>query len=141
MTGGTLVVKKGNRFAMTKVAHDGYDLEEKLDQFKEWLKSCNAPEDIIEQYFKTRITNGDFDPYDPLQDKDLCIITREESVTWKEFLNKMDQELMNHPKSSGMSDEYDEEHPYNQLCCSHMDYILFIDMDAESAILNDEFIF
>lgn len=73
-----------------------------------------------------------------MQDKDLCIITREESIPWKEFLNKMDQELMNHPKSSIMSDEYDEEHPYNQLSCSYMDYILFIDMDVKSAILNDE---
>lgn len=48
MTGGTLVVKKGNRFAMTKVAHDGDDLEEKVNQFKNWVQSCNTPEDIIE---------------------------------------------------------------------------------------------
>jgi hypothetical protein len=142
MTGGTLVVKKGSTFAMTKVANDGYDLEDHIATLKAFASSASKPEDVTTEYLRLRkvtgLGDGDFDPYDPLNgDADLCRVVRsyDDPLGFDEALELMEQELMNLTEDT---EEYDEEHPYNQLACSYCDYVAFIDMDESTALLNDE---
>lgn len=138
MTGGTLVVKKGSAFAMTKVANDGYDLEDHIAALKAFAATTSKPEDVTMEYLRLRkasgLGDGDFDPYDPLgDDADLCRVVRSynDDPDYNDVIDRMEQELME-------DEDIEDEHPYSQLSCSYCDYVAFIDMDTNKALVNDE---
>jgi hypothetical protein len=142
MTGGTLVVKNGSIFAMTKVSSDGYDLEDHIAKLKAFAAGSSKAEDVTEEYLRLRkasgLGDGDFDPFDPLgADAAQCRFVRsyDDDPSFDEAMERMEQELMD---LTDGSEEYDEDHPYNQLACSYCDYVAFIDMNAGTAQLNGD---
>ena len=144
MTGGTLVLKKGTTYLMTKVSSDGMDLETNLTQIKTWATTPGAiPSDVATFYLRGR-NIGDFDPWDVSDKKQIkdCMISRTytHSPTCKDTLDLFRDELGRQAICDMMSDDYNEEHPYNQLACDYSDYVLFVDMDVKTFELNGELV-
>lgn len=143
MTGGALVVRKGTRYVMTKVAHDGYDiLRVHLDDIKQFLKTATTPESVVKEYLRLRaqgpLQHADFDPCDPLGvDEDRCRLVRDyaDLPTGEEAMNRMEQELRNDVTQDDLED-MDDEDPIMQLSCSYCDYITFVDLDKKTVEIN-----
>jgi hypothetical protein len=143
MTGGTLIIKKGNLYCMTKVAHDGYDLVEKLKQFKGWMKACSTPKDIAINYLEERTTSnsnaqaGSIEYDFETNDKEHCVYekTYNKKMSFQKVWDDMEEDLMEMTRDD---DKYDEDHPYQQLACSYCDHILCIDMDNNRTVLDEE---
>lgn len=139
MTGGTLIVKKGDTWTLTKVAHDGYDLEERIDDIKAWAKSASSPADVCIEYLRDRhaSSHGDFEVFgDPdLMSDDVmkCMYTTTLKLkSFEKALDKIEEMIASEP------DADDEDSPMCQLSCSYCDYMLAIDMDKMSFVLNGE---
>ena len=134
MTGGTLIVKCGNFFAMTKVAHDGYDLDENKSTLQALANNAEQPQDVLVAYLRSR-GGIDFD-YASLDvmtdDVEQCYIVREynDSPSFDEVLNRMDTELN---KDEAM-ESIDDEHPWMQLGCCYSDYTMYIDLNAGNSV-------
>jgi len=144
MTGGTLVLKKGTTYLMTKVASDGMDLKTNLAQIKTWATTSGAiPSDVAMFYLRGR-GGDDFDPWDVNDKKQIkdCMISRTytHGPSFKDALDMFRDEFERQAVCDMMSDDYDEEHPYNQLACDYSDYVLFVDMDAKTFELNGELV-
>ena len=135
MTGGTLIVKMGNTYAMTKVAHDGYDLAERLDEIKTFAKG-SEPRKVCDDYLKMR-NDDDFSPF---FSPDLFVFVRsyDEPVTMDEALDRMEDELDGIVSALEMQSDYDDCHPLLQLVCSYCDYVLEIDLDKHEFTLNGD---
>lgn len=135
MTGATLVVKRGNHFAMTKVRHDGYDIVDFKLQFLALISDKTiTPKEVCRQYLACRKFSGDdFAPFDPIgNDSDLCIFQAEleneelygADDTLEDLINIKMEEMNNDP-----TDWSKDFHPYDQLGCSYSDYMVYIDLD------------
>lgn len=139
MTGGTIVVRKGTRYVMTKVAHDGDDiLHDHLDALKQFLTMAMTPEEVTKEYLRLRaqgpLQHADFDPFDPLrEDEERCRVVREFSdlPTGEEALNRVEDELNG-------DEDMDDEDPLMQLGCSYCDYFTFVNMDSGVVEINGE---
>lgn len=133
MTGGTLIVKCGNFFAMTKVAHDGFDLKNNRASLQMWANNAEEPEAVLICYLRSR-GGIDFEPLDVMTDDvGQCYIVREykDDPSFEEAGDRMDAE-MNDEKVLETIDE--DEHPWMQLGCCYSDYVMYIDLNAGNSI-------
>jgi len=81
MTGGTILILNKSTWTYSNVAHDGFDLEEKLNLFNNWMNNNLSPKEILIEYFKSR-NSGDFEIYDidPIHLIDQCCFELESSA-------------------------------------------------------------
>ena len=132
MTGGTLIVKSGNFFAMTKVAHEGMDLAN-IQAMKTLITNSSTIDDIFVSYLRGR-GGIDFEPLDVMNDQDVveCYIVDEytdgrfDGKSIKYVIEKMSSDLSDECEEQ----ELDDEHPWVQLSCDYSDYVLFVDEDS-----------
>jgi hypothetical protein len=148
MTGGTLLVKNGNYYGMTKVAHEGMDLKN-IDAMKTLVSNASTIDDIFVSYLRGR-GGIDFEPWNVMDNDQVveCYIIDEypnkqypndhwDFSDWGNVENLIDR-MENDLNDECEKQELDDEHPWVQLGCSYCDYILAIDMDTSSAWLNGE---
>lgn len=147
MTGGTLIIRSGSIYYLTKVAHDGDDLSEDREKIEEWVASAKDPKEVIKNFFSFRkekwspqseFSSIDFsDDYDPIdKDFDLCVFSKTlETKDFEEALSEM-EESINQEISKMEEDEDNDldigEHPYMQLGCSYTDCGCYIDFDTKT---------
>src|SRR5271165_1374199 len=119
MTGGTLLVKSGNLFAMTKVAHEGMDLAN-IQAMKTLITNSSTIDDIFVSYLRGR-GGIDFEPFDVMNDQDVveCYIVDEytddrfDGKSPKYIIEKMSSDLFDECEINAQ--ELDDEHPWMQL--------------------------
>jgi hypothetical protein len=91
--------------------------------------------------FKSAVTNKDlcanFAKF--LNEYHYVLFPCQKFTDYKSFIDGVLGEFVKWHQSEE-SDEYEEDHPYNQLACSYCDYTLFIDMDNKTFVLNGEHI-
>lgn len=135
-------MKKGNHYVMTKVSHDGYDLEENKQDFINWLHSKNTPEEIVGAYLLQR-NAGDFevcnlDINNPAElAQCMYVEDRDDNPDLYQWFDESEQKLVALVEKQDDNGNflYDENHPYQTLACSYADCILKVDMDLKVAEL------
>lgn len=136
MTGGTILLRKNYTYFLTKVAHDGYDLEDLAEKISKEDKYYLDPKKILVDYLRGR-GGVDFEPIDVMTDDvDKCIY--EKKLKERDFwsaLEKLEEELC---ELTDNDENMEDEHPYMQLSCGYTDYVLFVDCNTGMVSLNDE---
>jgi hypothetical protein len=140
MTGGTLLVKSGDYYGMTKVAHEGMDLKN-IGAMKALVANASIIDDVLIAYLRSR-GGIDFEPWDVMDNDQVkdCYIT---DAGHYDMSDANDRDEMINGMSEFVSEqceekELDDEHPWMQLSCGYCDYVLCVDMDNNSAWLNGE---
>lgn len=143
MTGGTLIIRKGNFYTITRVAHDGFlDRTFYVNSIQNLVNSGASGKEICINFLRQR-NCGTFEEFaDVMTDQvnnclfEASIPSLKKSTNLDEIMSKLD-DLLNE-EFDKLSDDEQDQSPLMVLSCSYVDYILFIDLDTKTPYFSHE---